>query len=834
MWRSGALRSAGFPARTVLSLASPTTAQAAETVLQAEEYLAGAMRSVAQALRDEAERGDYAEWARVRSFVRKLTRGTIPALRDGAPAICAALLPVHEARKRVEDATVLFHETAGEDERRTHETLRNVLRSDRFLEAVSWQNRTAFQGGLSKLLGDGIVKLDSKTRSAERLAATYLQRYCVKNDTIGSFGPTAFAELRSGGPAIDFCPGPDLIRNREVHFEGWCIDALARKLGEDRGLRPWLAPRPLPLFYVDGSIVHLPVVASLLRQGKVPSSVRSALEVSPLQLRLLHVCDGKRTAREIAGELMADPSLGVRDEAMVYDQLERLCDLGVLKWALEVPLVIRPESELRRRLERVEDEALRSRALGALTELVAARDLVGEATGNSLALRTALDEMDTTFVRLTGESPTRAGGRAYAARTLVYEECCRDVDVSLGPTFIERVGPPLSLLLSSARWFTYQVARRFREAFLEIHQRLSDENDSRSVDFHSFAEEALPLLQDADCEPIREVTSELQRRWAEVLRIPPSGRQVQLSSQEIRPRVEAAFDAPHPGWSLARYCSPDIMIAARSAEAIQQGEYRAVLGEVHLENTLARTAFVEQHPDPEKLRKCRDVDIPRPCVIPVPSRAWNVQRMTMALVSPKDFWFQYAPDPWDCGGMQSVSVGELVVESDGEELVIRTRDGRLRLDAVEFFGHTLSNQCLSYPALLAPAGHLPRIVVDEVVICRESWSFEVDELPRVSSDRGGQFLAIRRWARGHGIPRFVFARVPGEPKPYYLDLESLIYVDLLAKAVRGSVERCESGSTVRFTEMLPGFDECWLADAGGNRYTSELRLVAVDPVAFPG
>jgi hypothetical protein len=28
--------------------------------------------------------------------------------------------------------------------------------------------------------------------------------------------------------------------------------------------------------------------------------------------------------------------------------------------------------------------------------------------------------------------------------------------------------------------------------------------------------------------------------------------------------------------------------------------------------------------------------------------------------------------------------------------------------------------------------------------------------------------------------------------------------------------------------MLPGPDDCWLADQSGQRYTSELRLVAVD------
>jgi hypothetical protein len=34
--------------------------------------------------------------------------------------------------------------------------------------------------------------------------------------------------------------------------------------------------------------------------------------------------------------------------------------------------------------------------------------------------------------------------------------------------------------------------------------------------------------------------------------------------------------------------------------------------------------------------------------------------------------------------------------------------------------------------------------------------------------------------------------------------------------------------------MLPGFDTLWLTDSAGNRYTSELRMTAVDPLSFRG
>jgi hypothetical protein len=42
----------------------------------------------------------------------------------------------------------------------------------------------------------------------------------------------------------------------------------------------------------------------------------------------------------------------------------------------------------------------------------------------------------------------------------------------------------------------------------------------------------------------------------------------------------------------------------------------------------------------------------------------------------------------------------------------------------------------------------------------------------------------------------------------------------------------KKASVVHVSEMLPAFDGCWLRDAAGQRYASELRIVAVDPSAW--
>src|SRR5215208_1637537 len=86
------------------------------------------------------------------------------------------------------------------------------------------------------------------------MLASYLQRYCTKNDTIGFFGPVAWGRFSESPEPITTRPGEDLLAARRVYFEGWAIDALADLLTEDPAMRPWLAPRSSPLLRREGRL----------------------------------------------------------------------------------------------------------------------------------------------------------------------------------------------------------------------------------------------------------------------------------------------------------------------------------------------------------------------------------------------------------------------------------------------------------------------------------------------------------------------------------------------------------------------------------------------------
>jgi hypothetical protein len=118
--------------------------------------------------------------------------------------------------------------------------------------------------------------------------------------------------------------------------------------------------------------------------------------------------------------------------------------------------------------------------------------------------------------------------------------------------------------------------------------------------------------------------------------------------------------------------------------------------------------------------------------------------------------------------------------------------------------------------------HSPRVTIDRLVVSRERWHLGADDvdLARLKTE-GARFLAVRALGRRLGWPRFLFYKVPDEPKPYYLDLDSLVLVEIFAKL-------CRKGAGVTLTEMLPTVEETWLVDREGNRYTCELRLAALD------
>jgi hypothetical protein len=829
LWRSVVLRGAGFPARGVLAFASPACAAAADRVLRSEQQLAAAQRSALAAVHAALDHlratGMWDDKDRRRPLMKAmqaLTGSRLPK-EVQEPACAAAFDSLRAAAAALAAERDELAGTCRSEISRLSEEIARVAGDDRFREAVTWQNRHAAATALAELVGKpaATAARTSQRRQHEELVANYLQRYCVKNDSIGFFGPVAFATLGEAGAPVALRCGPELVERREVYFEVWCIAELAQAMARDPALRPWLAPRLKASFHLEGDILHSPF-------GE-PS------RLTPEKVRLLAACRAGRAAREIAAELVADPGVALATEEEVYELLDALCRARILTWTLEARRELHPDRTLAAKLQRIGDDGPRLEALAALEELQGARDGVVRAAGDAQALESAMRELEGTFTRLTGSAARHHLGQMYAARGLVYEDCRRSVDAQFGSELTARLGPPLTLVLRGARWVAGEITRAVHARLRTIHAELSRQAGSTVIDSQIFLARALPaifLKRDRD-DCFVEVEREYQARWSKLLEAPSAAGpwRLHFAAAALADGFDAVFDRPRPAWTLSRYFSPDVMIAAAGVEAFQRGDFELVLGEIHAGNTLLWSCFLSQHQAPEKVAAALAIDSGDAVVVlPQINTHSSIQRLNLGVELPWIYHYELGNVLPGSQSSQSLAAGEVVIEETGEGLVARTRDNRLRFDPIDLFSPYLTQECSSIlGAILPPARHLPRLTFDRLVISRERWRFAVAELELATlQDPVERLVAVRRWARDEGLPRFCFYKLTTERKPCYLDLESPIYVDTFARLVRAARESGSGDESVAVTEMVPRIDQTWLSDAEGNLYTCELRIAALD------
>lgn len=803
------MRATGFPAHLVLDLASGELAAAADPLIEHDAEVARRREALIAECKAAADRTSPEDRRSVQRAFKRLWQHRVPEpIADAAAE--ASRQRLAEAAAQRDTLAQALPELYTLAHRATSQALRRLAVDDRFRQALLWQNPSAVRTGIDWLLRQPIEATDSETRKNERLVASYLQRYCVKNDTIGFFGPVGWARFLDRPPAVVQRPGPALLASRTVYFEYWAIDALAARLAEDPDLRPFLAPRRAPGCRLDGTTLHYPVE----RQSELPA------EFAAVVAR----CDGEHTARDIARAL-CDPALGLAEETDVFDVLDELVASRVVQWTLEIPTAgAHPDHHLAALLARVEDPEVRSRAEAVLDQLERGRRAVA-ACHDAAQLEPALAAFAETFTRATRADSQRAHGQTYAGRTPLYQDCRRDLVVELGQPFLDRLGPPLALLLESARWFTYEIASRYRRALAGIYRQLR--TDGPAVDFSRFWRE-VPALFPGGAAPgsiVGEVRAELHHRWAEILACDPAERAVHRRAAALRDEVQRRFAARGPGWPAACHHSPDVMIAAAGADAVARGDYLIVIGEVHTGfNTVTEPLFLKQHPHGDELIADRDTDVGRVCIAPVWSKA--VTRGDYYSLSPRDLDLEIGDTRSARPRAQVVSVGDLVVDERDGYLEVRTRDGTRRFDIVAFLEHHLIAESFSAFSPVAPAPWTPRVSIDGVVIARTTWRLTPAELgwPELP-DPAARFLAARRWARSLGMPRWVFARTAEEVKPVFVDFDSTIYVEMLAKQLRGA-------SSASLSEMLPTVEDAWVIDSTGVRYSAELRIAALDPLRW--
>ncbi len=818
VWRWVGLRSTGFPAAEVLRLAFPCCAAGADELLALEDALEADRAEILSQLADASEIAaaplDPLAPRVLASARRQLESGRLPGATQ-IPEIDAALCRLSRASAAAAAASQRLDRLLAAARQEASRAIRAIAASPRFREAVAWQNHAVLQTCIAPLLRNVAGRRASKHRQHEELVASYFHRYCVKNETIGFFGPVGWAKIVDAGP-LEVDPGPDLLRSRQVYFEQWAIDRLADRLSSIDALKPWMAVRPTPAARIEGLTVR--------------PSFRKPTVLTPQEMAVFVACDGVRRSCDLADRFCregAAPFLARERLDAILDKLERE-RLIARRW--ELPIDAHPEHRLRELLERVGDERLRQCAIAPLAQLEADREAVGAAVGDPDTLHRALLDLDAHFTAATGVRPRRAAGEMYWGRTLAYEDCQRDVAVRMGPAMLAALGPPLTLVLASARWLTYRVGQHCQTVLARLFERLSRASGSSAVGFVEFYNYGLYLLSKETA--FAGIAAELQQRWAEVLVPPAVAQSVRYASARLQARAAKAFDAPSPGWIGACYHSPDLLIAASSLDAINAGDCDFVLGELHVGvNTLRGQFLVEQHPDAGELLRGIEADLPELRLTPITPRryAQRATRIFPVLASRGQSFVATTLDSIPPAGAASLTGGSLVVRRSDGDLVVESRDGGLRFDLLQSFAGVLARIVVDGFAIMQPVRHTPRVSFDDLIVAREAWRFARSEIDFAAKSAGTErFLAARRWRALHGMPRWVFVKIAAEPKPFYLDFDSPIAVDIVARQIRNSGPSAAATGSVTVSEMIPGHGQHWLPDSDGKRYSCELRLVAVD------
>lgn len=695
--------------------------------------------------------------------------------------------------------------------------VRAAASEPRFREAVTWQNPALLADCLDKAARG--EPRNVRGRNHELTIASYLQRYCLKNDTVGFFGPLSWARIGVADIGLSHVPGPRLLARRTSYFEDWAVDVLGDTLADRPEVWPWLVPRREPSTRLTGWVLRRPF--------------SKPVTLSAVEVRLLARCDGRRTVRDLGGDPV-DPE--------TVAALHRLRACGALLIDLSGPLDTWPERELASRLARIGAPAAREPAAHALDDLVAGRSAMGAAAGDAERLAAAGAALAGTFERVTGRGATRRAGGTYAGRTLVYEDTVRDVEVVLGSRLIDELAPPLGVVLDSVVWLANTVGERC-EAQAE---RLLEAEQARS------GRSAMPLLQlltglvpqlgqdstaGVASSIVDEVVGEFQQRWRRVLGRPPdpaAAGEHRVAVSEVLDRAGREFGTGPPRSSTLRWHSPDLMVSAADAAALARGDVELVLGELHCaSNTLESRLFVNQHPDLPRLREVATQSNLTGRVVFVPRRGARTTTTRMArapeLMLPGYTYVSLGEESFrPPTGATCVSVLDLTVHRSGDRLVVQ-RPGGSELSLAAAIEDPLSLLLVDAFRPVALGRHRPRARIGRLVLCREAWTFPVTEPAwAFVRDEAQRFRQARRWRLLEGLPEQAFYRVPTEVKPRCVDFTSVPLVNLLGKAIRSSADHPDG--TVSLSEVLPGLDQLWLTDAGGARYTAELRCVAVrDP-----
>lgn len=773
MWRHVRLRSTTFPAADLERLASPRLVAAAHELIDARERARAALP------------GDRKRHRRLDSW-EPLAAEQLEPVSAYSTAL-GRFLELYEA-------SVQAHEIS----------LRELGQDARLREAIAWQGPDQFET-LERFIQARPIKKAKLRWLADKLEL-YCVRYHVRCETIGFFGPVMWMEVEDSPTHVRSQAGP-LAAERRVLFEPFAVQHLADWLSDVPAIRERIPPRRSSRVLVARN----EVVFDDGRQEPVSDQERA----------LLDRCDGTSAARDIVDACVAAGVFASAERGLQL--LADLAGRSIVAWTLHVAGHVEGLERLRSWMAEANADGSLDRYMEPVRDLEQVRSALAASAGQpenvASTLRDAADRLQAT----TGRQPS-----APRSRPVAYHECLRGGETALGTRFLETLAAPLGLLLSSTRWLTHRFSLAARDHLNQLFGSIARESAASPIAAARFydAIDVAPLVTMA-----RQLRNEFAQMWWKILGRPDGEASVQRDASELRAQVSSMFAAPGPGWIGAQFTSPDLMVAARDLASFAGGDYLVVLSECHLGYTATSRCAVWAHPDPQRLRQALSESLPDGLVEPIPWRFGDHRLEPRRLPAHELFggstWIRLDDSIQDVPLARTLPIGSLVVDSEQGTLVVRDREGSIRIDILDLVWHKLTF-AIGERIWFSPQEMTvrPRITIDRFVLSRGSWLLATGAPSTAGLTAARRYLELTQWSRALGVPRHVFASSPLEKKPILVDFANPSSVRRLGAMVDEA--RGSSIETITVTEMLPAPGQLWLEDASGRRYCSELRTTCVD------
>jgi len=787
------IRMAGAPFDAVEKTATTGTAQTARELIATQTDFSRAKSEVERllmTLKPELSKEQFRLW-------RKAIRSGVMPLSEDPPS--SAFAVCWQKAACVAAAEAIFHRTLESELRVARAAL--FEESRRFLPAyLVFAAGGVRQRVIQQLSGalQATPLRNKQARADERHLLLYLQRVAAKNDSLSEFGPEGWGTVTGATEKLRFAPAPGVAR-RETFLERWTALGIAAAINADPEAVVELAPRLHPNGRLEAD--HF-----------ISTETGETVALDPATRALLARCDGATPAY----------SLGVPLQTLV-----RLAEQNLILWRMEIPaFASHPVDVLISDIAHWRAGPAQGRWLDELLPLAALPEKFAATTETF----SRLGLIDDATARLEKLGAHKTASRfLYSATNPIGEECFRECNFSINEDFINEVA------IEAGRWIDFWrdnyafVASRVADGLRRLLQMAPLQNGALPLPafLRHCAAQKLPLTGPGMVTFAHLAFQEVKAAFREALGNRAAVPEYELSTEDCH-LVRRKFD--YHKFDEYTYPSADLQLAARSLAAVQRGEYRWILAELHPPAALLHHGFYWSCPDKPALSQALEAILFRQPSFQFGFFAADFTATTSVRLfeALPDLTYFVAPQR-GLPGWQKIAPAEteVFINPANNDVALRERSSHRYLGS---FARGWIIPLGFHPFTFSLGAHTPRLRCGKVVVQRETWTVALEELgvgnfTGVSRDL---VLAVERLRAARQLPRHVYIR-PSEralrrsgaegrdkdTKPVFIDFESYLFLEIFHRWLTKAGE-------LEITEMLPTPAQLLWQESDG-RHTFELR-----------